>query len=92
TSTSAHPIAVRRPAIPDIIVTSENALPNLEISRELGTVRVRAESEDLPYLKELLRAEARKRGADAVIGVETIAWEREKVLVGVGRAVLLERR
>ncbi|GAA5860282.1 hypothetical protein JCM8547_003451 [Rhodosporidiobolus lusitaniae] len=78
-------------ALPSVLITSHLVVPGFLISHELGLVQASAPSStDLGGLKERLRLEGEKRGAHAVLGVKTRAWEGGE-LVGVGRAVKLRR-
>lgn len=76
-----------------VLVTSHLSVPGHLITQELGLVQVRTPSTtDLGALKELLRLEGERRGADAVLGVVTKVWDGEGGgLAGAGRAVRLKK-
>ncbi|GEM12209.1 glutaredoxin [Rhodotorula toruloides] len=76
-----------------VLITSHLSVPGHLITQELGLVQVRTPSTtDLGALKELLRLEGERRGADAVLGVVTKVWQGEGGgLAGAGRAVRLKK-
>ncbi|GAA5938822.1 hypothetical protein JCM1841_001130 [Sporobolomyces salmonicolor] len=91
TAPNSDPFPLLHSFVPEtLIVTSHSSIPSHLISRELGLVHARAGPSDLAGLKEALRSEGKRRGAHAVVGVETRSWTGE-CLVGVGRAVKLRR-
>ncbi|BGP44306.1 hypothetical protein JCM10450v2_000117 [Rhodotorula kratochvilovae] len=76
-----------------ILVTSRLAVPGFFVVEELGLIQVGTPHlTDLAAIKALLRVEGVRRGAHAVLGVQTKAWEGEGGgLTGVGRAVRLRK-
>ncbi|GAA5916855.1 hypothetical protein JCM5296_003323 [Sporobolomyces johnsonii] len=91
TAPNSDPLPLLHSFAPEtLIVTSHASIPSHLVSKELGLIQARAGPTDLAGLKEALRSEGRRRGAHAVVGVETRCWTGE-CLVGVGRAVKLRR-
>ncbi|BGP36221.1 hypothetical protein JCM10449v2_000119 [Rhodotorula kratochvilovae] len=76
-----------------VLVTSRLAVPGFFVVEELGLIQVGTPHlTDLAAIKALLRVEGVRRGAHAVLGVQTKAWEGEGGgLTGVGRAVRLRK-
>ncbi|GAA5857586.1 hypothetical protein JCM9279_005571 [Rhodotorula babjevae] len=75
------------------LVTSRLAIPDSFVVEELGLIQVATPNlTDLAAIKTLLRVEGVRRGAHAVLGVQTKAWEGAGGgLTGVGRAVRLRK-
>ncbi|GAA5930312.1 hypothetical protein JCM3775_004359 [Rhodotorula graminis] len=75
------------------VVTSRLAIPDFFVVEELGLIQVATPNlTDLAAIKTLLRVEGVRRGAHAVLGVQTKAWEGAGGgLTGVGRAVRLRK-
>lgn len=76
-----------------MLVTSRLSVPGFFVVEELGLVQVGSpHATDLAAIKSLLRVEGLRRGAHAVLGVQTKVWEGEGGgLTGVGRAVRLRK-
>ncbi|GAA6008057.1 hypothetical protein JCM10207_007011 [Rhodosporidiobolus poonsookiae] len=91
--TSDPLLAFRSFASNRVMVTSHLSIPGWAITHELGVVQAMApHAANVAGLKERLRVEGEKRGAHAVVSVETRMWDREQGgLVGMGRAVKLKR-
>ncbi|GAA5891983.1 hypothetical protein JCM8208_002959 [Rhodotorula glutinis] len=75
------------------VVTSRLAVPDFFVADELGLIQVATPNlTDLSAIKTLLRVEGVRRGAHAVLGVQTKVWEGAGGgLTGVGRAVRLRK-